>query len=193
MATVNGDQPEPTPDPHANRDSALTSVITHPPVPEPSPAPPDPAGPPAEPVPPDNGRVLEALASGTRLSLSKHADATTVFAGERITYRLRVANTAEARAGGVRVCDRLPQGLSPVRAPGFQRRSGILCRTLGGLAIGAARVLRITARADATAPLRITNVATANALNARRVTARATVGVFARCAGAPDPVAHIAC
>jgi uncharacterized repeat protein (TIGR01451 family) len=193
VATVNGDQPEPTPDPHANRDTALTSVITQPPVPQPAPAPPDPAGPAAPPVPPTRGGILAAHASGTRLALSKRADTTTVRAGELITYRLRVANTAEARATGVRVCDRLPHGLTLVRAPGFHRRSGLLCRNVGRLAIGGAGVLRITTRVTAAAPRRITNVATADAVNARRVIARATVGAFAHCAAAPAPVAHIAC
>ena len=53
VATVNGDQLEPTPDPHPNRDTARTTVTTEDPPPEPpTPAPPDPAGPPAPPVPP---------------------------------------------------------------------------------------------------------------------------------------------
>ena len=116
-----------------------------------------------------------------------------MHAGELITYRLRVTNTAEARATGVRVCDRLPHGLTLVRAPGFHRRSGLLCRNIGHLAIGAAREMRITTRATTAAPRQITNLATANAANARRVTARATVGAFAHCASAPNPVARIAC
>jgi uncharacterized repeat protein (TIGR01451 family) len=193
VATVDGDQPEPTPDPHPNRDTALTSVITAPPVPEPAPAPPDPAGPPVTPAPPDIGGVLPAEVSGTRLSLRKRADARRVFPGEQITFRLRVANTGEARANRLRVCDRLPHGLTLVRAPGFRRGSAGLCRNVGNLAIRAVRVLRITTRATGAIPLRITNVATAAAANTRRVTARVTVGVFARCAAVPDPVAHISC
>jgi hypothetical protein len=96
IATVNGDQPEPTPDPHPNRDLAQTSVITGTPLPEPpTPAPPDPAGPPAPPVPPAGGGVLPATALGTRLSLTKRASTKTVTAGATITYRLRVATSAK--------------------------------------------------------------------------------------------------
>jgi large repetitive protein len=199
VVTVNGDQPEPTPDPHPNRDTAVTTVTTDDPPPEPpTPAPPDPDGPPAPPVPPAGGGVLPAGALGTRLSLSKRADTTTVTPGEKITYRLRVANVGEAGAVDVRVCDPLPGGLRVLRARGFHRQSGGLCRNVGRLAIGATRVLRITTRATRSAPRSITNTAIAGAVNARRVRARATVGTFAPCAAAArrprdDPVAHAAC
>ena len=199
IATVNGDQSEPTPDPHPNRDIAQTSVITGTPLPDPpTPPPPDPAGPPAPPAPPASGDVLPATALGTRLSLSKRASTTTVTPGATITYRLRVANLGEAGAVNVRVCDPLPQGLIVLRAPGFRREAGGLCRRVGRLAIGAARMLRITTRATRSTPRSITNTATATALNARQVRARATVGSFAPCAAAArrtaaDPVAHAAC
>jgi uncharacterized repeat protein (TIGR01451 family) len=176
ITTVNGDQPEPTPDPHPNRDTAVTTVITNDPVPPTPPAPPDPEGPPAPPIPPANSAVLPASLSGTRLSLSKRANAKSVTPGTRVTFRLRVHNVGEARAIAVRVCDRLPRGLALVSAPGFHQSSGQLCRFLGGLAIGKARVVRITARATRSAPPTVTNVATAEARNARSVRARATLG-----------------
>ena len=192
ITTVNGDQPEPTPDPHPNRDTTGTTVITDNPIPPTPTDPPDPTGPPAPPIPPSNGDVLGAEASGTRLSLHKSADAKTVTPGKQITFRLRVRNVGEARADDVRVCDRLPRGLALVHAPGFRRSGGRLCRNLGHLGIGKARVVRIATRATRSAPLSVTNVATARASNARRVRARATVGVFARCSAA-GPTAHIAC
>jgi uncharacterized repeat protein (TIGR01451 family) len=192
ITTVNGDQLEPTPDPHPNRDTATTTVITDTPTPPIPPGPPDPTGPPAPPIPPAGGGVLGAEASGTRLSLRKTANASTVTPGKRITFRLRVRNAGEALAVNVRVCDRLPRGLALVRARGFRRSGGRLCRSLGSLGIGRARVLRITTRATRSAPLSVTNVAAASASNARRVRARATVGAFARCTVA-GPTAHIAC
>ena len=133
------------------------------------PAPPDPTGPPAPPIPPNNGDVLGAEASGTRLSLHKSANAKTVTPGKQITFRLRVRNVGEARADDVRVCDRLPRGLDLVHAPGFRRSGGRLCRSLGHVGIGRARVVYITTRATRSAPLSVTNVATASASNARRV------------------------
>jgi hypothetical protein len=98
----------------------------------------------------------------------------------------------------VRVCDPLPQDLTVLRAPGFRRQAGGLCRSVGRLAIGSARVLHITTRATRSTPRSITNIATAHALNARQIRARATVGSFAPCAAAArwtaaDPVAHAAC
>ena len=203
IATVDGDQPEPTPDPHPNRDTVPTTVITDdPPVPpDPPPAPPDPPPdpniPPAPPVPSGSGAALPATVHGTVLTLRKRADATSVTAGATIVWRLRVRNAGEARADGVRVCDPLPRTLTVVRAPGFRRQAGRLCARVGRLRIGAARVLEITTRATPSTPLQVTNTATARADNTRRVRARATVGSFVACPAvarsATHPVARAAC
>jgi uncharacterized repeat protein (TIGR01451 family) len=198
VTTVDGDQPEPTPDPNPNDDLTRTTVTTEDPPPEPpTPLPPDPTGPPAPPVLPASAEVLPTENLGTRLALSKRADARVVTPGETITWRLRVRNAGEAQADGVRVCDPLPAGIIAVRAAGFHRQSGALCRNVGNLAIGASRTLRITTRVSRSAPRQVTNRASAQARNARRVRARATVGRFEACPATArrrdKPVAHAAC
>jgi large repetitive protein len=189
VVTVNGDQLEPVPDPHSNRDLALTTVGTPQP---PEPAPPDPDGPPAPPVDPPSGGALGEQAASTRLSLRKHASTGTPAPGDTVTYRLRVTNVGDASALDVRVCDRLPRGLTAVRARGFRARDGRLCRSVGRLAIGKARVMHITARVARRPPPVISNVAVARADNAPRVRSRSTIG-GACPATASTPVAHIAC
>jgi uncharacterized repeat protein (TIGR01451 family) len=196
VVTVNGDQPEPAPDPHPNRDSTLTSVVSEPPQPEPPEPPqppiPEPDGPAVPPVAPPSGAVLGEQVASTRLSLHKRASTDTPVAGGTLSYRLRVANVGDAGALDVRVCDRLPRGLTLVRAPGFRSRGGRLCRSVGKLGIGRARVLHITARVARRPPEVISNVAVARADNARRVRSRSTIG--GPCvAAASEPRARIAC
>ena len=117
-----------------------------------------------------------AQAASTRLSLRKRASTDTPVPGGTVTYRLRVANVGDAGALDVRVCDRLPRGLTAVRARGFSTRGGTLCRRVGNLAIGRSRVLHITARVARRPPPVISNVAVARADNARRVRSRSTIG-----------------
>ncbi len=88
IATVSGDQPEPTPDPHPNRDQTLTRVIVPdvpvPPVPpSPPPLPPDPSGPPELPAPPVHPPKLPSGPAGTRIALHKTATPRVVRAGRR--------------------------------------------------------------------------------------------------------------
>lgn len=199
VTTVDGNESEPTPDPHPNRDIAETTVITDDPTPPTPPGPPVPDGPPAPPIPPNASGVLPAQASSTRLSLTKRTNATTVTPGSLITFRLRVRNIGEGRGIDVRVCDRLPFGLVAVRAAGFRRTSGgRLCRSLGGLGIGRTRTARITARVTSSAPHRVVNTATARADNAPTVSARAVVGHFVACPAVARPagrrpLAHVSC
>ena len=178
VATVQGDQNEPAPDPHPNRDVTLTTVVVpdQPLPPPPAPAPPDPAGPPALPVPqPDEPANVAVL--GTRLSLHKQATPKIVHAGAKVAFALRVRNVAEDSALNVRVCDTLPRGLTVVSAPGFKVRGGTLCKTLGTLKVLTARTLRFTVRVGSSAAPRTTNTATATARNSRTVRARATIRV----------------
>ena len=190
VVTVDGDQPEPVPDPHPNRDVALTSVGT----PDPSPPyPPDPDGPVAPPVDPPAGGVSPEQEASTRLSIRKRTDDPLVPGGT-VTYRLRVANVGDASALDVRVCDRLPRGLRAVRAREFHAASdGRVCRNLGRLGVGSSRVLHITARVARRPPAVLSNVAIARADNARRVRSRWTIGGACAAAAASPPIARIAC
>ena len=193
VATVNGDQPEPTPDPHPNRDTTVTTRHHR----QSDPTNTDPIRLTRR----DRRRPRSRPATATCWAPRSPARACRCTRARTPRQSRRAsrsrsgcacANVGEARADDVRVCDRLPRGLALVHAPGFRRSGGRLCRNLGHLGIGKARVVRITTRATRSAPLSVTNVATARASNARRVRARATVGVFARCAAA-GPTAHIAC
>jgi large repetitive protein len=179
VATVHGDQNEPAPDPHPNRDVALTRVVVpgQPLPPPPVPPSPDPAGPPAPPVPqPDEPATAAVL--GTRLSLHKRATPRLVHAGATVTFALRVRNIAEDSALNVRVCDRLPHGLTVASAPGFMLRGRTLCKAIGTLKVLTAKTLRFTVRVGSKAALRTTNTATADARNSRTVRARATIRVL---------------
>ena len=179
VATVRGDQNEPAPDPHPNRDVALTRVVVpgQPLPPPPVPPSPDPAGPPAPPVPqPDEPATAAVL--GTRLSLHKRATPRLVHAGATVTFALRVRNIAEDSALNVRVCDALPHGLTVASAPGFKLRGRTLCKAIGTLKVLTAKTLRFTVRVGSKAALRTTNTATADARNSRTVRARATIRVL---------------
>jgi uncharacterized repeat protein (TIGR01451 family) len=98
--------------------------------------------------------------SGPGVTLRKAASRRVVRSGAAVTFTL----TATARGGGtahaVTICDRMPRGFTVVAAPGARRRAAGWCWTLGALASGASRTVRITARApSAGAAIRRTNVA----------------------------------
>ena len=83
VATVRGDQDEPAPDPHPNRDTTLTTVVVPdkpiPPEP-PNPSPPEPtaASPPVTPPEPPTPKPFTA-----RLTLSKRANPSVIVQGPR--------------------------------------------------------------------------------------------------------------
>ena len=181
VATVNGDQPEPVPDPHPNRDETITRVVVsrlpsayrrhhlhrhpvltvrlQPPVPPPPPplVPPGPAG--------------------TKLALRKRASTKQAAAGETITYRLRVANTGEAAALQVRLCDTPQPGLTFVSTPGFQRSGGQACTTIARLEVGKSTTRTLTARVTALASTYVFNRARVQARNTGVARASAVVRV----------------
>jgi large repetitive protein len=179
IATVNGDQDEPAPDPHPNRDETITRVVVpdQPIPPPPDPLPPSPSGPSALSVPqppqPLNPKVLSA-----RLRLHKQATPRRVRAGAAVTFALRVRNPTEISALRVRVCDALPRGLSVASAPGFKVRGRTVCKSIGTLKVRAAKTLRFSVRVGRGAPSRITNVATADGSNTRSARARARIRVL---------------
>jgi uncharacterized repeat protein (TIGR01451 family) len=117
--------------------------------------------PPPVPALPARVAVAGVIArSGPGVTLRKAASRRVVRSGATVTFTL----TATARGGGtahaVTICDRMPRGFTVVAAPGARRRAAGWCWTLGALASGASRTVRITARApSAGAAIRRTNVA----------------------------------
>ncbi len=97
--------------------------------------------------------------------------------GATATFNLRMKNLTEVSALNVRVCDRLPNGLTVASAPGFSVHGRTLCKAVGTLKVLASKTLSFTARVTAGAGSHITNPATATASNARTVHARARVRV----------------
>ena len=177
IATVNGDQSEPTPDPHPNRDTALTLVLVPDqpiPPPEPTPVPPTPPGPPQPPVAPVHPPNIPGGPAGTLLKLLKTGSPATASLGDSVTYVLRVSNVGDAGAMKVRVCDTPPAGLTVTSAPGFKRSGNSFCTTISKLAIGRRKTLHVTARVTTTSTGRLINHATVESRNAPTRRARAT-------------------
>ena len=181
LATVSGTEAEPVPDQHQNRDRAFSRVV----VPD-QPLPPEPPAP--LPVPDPDGDVVPAAPvtpaappppppAGTTIALTKSSAPTRVPAGGNVTFTLKVANTGDASALGVKVCDDLPASVSLVSAPGFSSQGGKLCRSAGTLLHSASKTFKITVRVSPGAPTRIVNTATATASNAKSASGKATIHV----------------
>ena len=129
------------------------------------------------PAPPVTPPVEEAGAAGTTITLSKRAKPTHLTIGSRTTFTLAVANSGEASAQNVKVCDDVPRGLAFISASGFQPENGHICFTVASLAPGASKAFQLTLRAAGDAPAKITNHATARAANAPSVSASAAIAV----------------
>jgi uncharacterized repeat protein (TIGR01451 family) len=178
VATVNGNEPEPVPDPHPNRDDALTRVIVpdEPPPPPivPDPGPQDPSDPsptpPAPPVRPPHIRPGPGVAT---LTLTKTSSPRVVRPGQTISYTLHVANPGKIVALGVRVCDLPPSGVTVTSAPGFRPIGGAICTTISELNPLASQTFRITAKVNPGTRGTVINHATAAARNAPTVHASA--------------------
>ncbi|MCU4745896.1 MULTISPECIES: DUF11 domain-containing protein [unclassified Streptomyces] len=116
------------------------------------------------------GETPESLTAGSNeavtevrpaadLSVVKAADATTVTVGQAVTYRITVRNAGPNDATGVRVTDRLPDGLVFLSAEGtgeYDPDTGLW--SVGDLAVAATAALVL--RAKATVAGRIRNTAT---------------------------------
>ncbi|WP_432052563.1 DUF7507 domain-containing protein [Streptomyces xiamenensis] len=116
------------------------------------------------------GETPESLTAGSNeavtevrpaadLSVVKAADATTVTVGQTVTYRITVRNAGPNDATGVRVTDRLPDGLVFLSAEGtgeYDPETGLW--SVGDLAVAATAALVL--RAKATVAGRIRNTAT---------------------------------
>jgi uncharacterized repeat protein (TIGR01451 family) len=113
----------------------------------------------------DNVRVTTAdgsgPAAGCNLDVDKEADARTVSAGGLAGYRITVRNRGRAVARNVRVCDRIPHGLTFVSADRQLRRLGRQrCLLIPLLRPGQPVSFHIVLQVDADAPQgTVTNVA----------------------------------
>lgn len=98
------------------------------------------------------------------LTVTKAADATTVTAGQTVTYRITVRNTGPNQATGVTVTDQLPDGLTFLSADGapgsYDPATGQW--TVGDLADGATATLVLRAKATKAGPTSNTATATSN-------------------------------
>ncbi len=135
----------------------------------------------ADQKPADNVDAARASVSAprARLSLAKTtARSAPLRAGQRIGYRIRVANPGRTAAAAVIVCDVLPASLVWVSTPGARFREGRACWTIGLLRAGQGRTLRVSARLIRGARgHRLVNVATATSENATMRHASAIVTV----------------
>ena len=129
--------------------------------------------------PPGPGSSASGLAQATRLAITKTGPRR-VRAGARVTYVIRVRNAGQVPARRVVIADTVPASMALAAVPrGVVLRGGRVVLNAGTLAPGARRVVRLTFVLDGGARGVRTNVATAVAANARRVSARSRAAIVA--------------
>jgi uncharacterized repeat protein (TIGR01451 family) len=129
-------------------------------------------------TPNNNMDTADITAQRIPLRVTKVASSASVQAGSTVNYRIRVSNPSRGTARDVRVCDRLPSGLSFVSSSPRARRSGSQrCWTVDSLAAGKSRAFRVTVRAARGTSGRKVNRATVSAAGVRPATARRPVVV----------------
>jgi uncharacterized repeat protein (TIGR01451 family) len=179
VATVNGDQPEPTPDPHPNRDTASTFVVTPsnpvPPNPTPEPTP----QPPIPPVPPVKPEFIPGGPAGTRIALHKIASPRSASRGQTVAFTLLLRNIGEASALDVRVCDTPPPGLQIMASGGFHPSGRAVCTTLKKLNVLAVKTFHLKALVTSGSPGLRTNRAKATSSNTPAAHASAKIRILA--------------
>jgi uncharacterized repeat protein (TIGR01451 family) len=90
---------------------------------------------------------------GCDLVIDKEADAGTVIAGVNAGYTITVRNRGRGSAGNVRVCDRVPRGMTGVGASRkLSRLGGRRCLVIPRLGPGQRVSLHVDFRVDGSAP-----------------------------------------
>ncbi|HYC82196.1 MAG TPA: hypothetical protein VEB65_10445, partial [Solirubrobacterales bacterium] len=138
----------------------------------------------------DNRAVKDVTASGGRgsFALTKTASRKVVPGGKKVSFAIRLRVGREALTD-VTVCDRLPKGLVFVKAPGASFDRGRACWQRDFVAAHKVLKLRLVARAvRGYKSMRAKNVASADAGNARRRAAAATVRIKPAFGGKPGGV-----
>ena len=149
-------------------------------------APPVVPPPPAPPAPPV---VPASVPSRTTITLDKRASSPSVKAGGTVDFTITWKNTGKVAARHVLICDRLPNQMSFVTAKGATFKSGKACWSRASVAKGATLTFRVTARVEATVGnVKLVNVATATASNAKPATAEAPVHTRRKAATKPGGV-----
>ena len=121
---------------------------------------------------------VDVTAARTSLALRKRANRSHVAAGGAVRYSLTVRNRGATPARNVRVCDRLPFGLTLQSAPQATIKGTTACWTIASLAGHASRTFTLNAHAaNPDTARRITNRATAKGSNTTRVASRAIVTI----------------
>ncbi len=134
-------------------------------------------------TPADNTAGADTMLSyaPARLRVTKTPRFMRASARTSVTYRIRVQALGSAPAFGVRVCDRLGRSLTVVRAVHARVTSGQPCWTIDRLDPLSPRFFTVkVAIANVSSSVRASDVASADATNARTVRARATVAVRPR-------------
>nr|MBF6619705.1 DUF11 domain-containing protein [Patulibacter sp.] len=138
----------------------------------------------------DNTAVAGVRVSTRRsaATLRKTASKREIRGGQRVTYTI-TAKMGKHAGSNVRVCDRLPRGLTFVRATGARFSRGQACWTVPFMAANQTKRFRIVARSERSDVTRtIRNRAVLSARNVTRRTASASVRVTPALAARPGGV-----
>ena len=112
-----------------------------------------------------------------------------VTAGGTVDFTITWKNTGPVAAKHVLICDRLPDQMTFVTAKGATYKNGKACWSAQSVAKGATLTFRVMARVDATVGnVKLVNVATATASNAKPATATAPVHTRRKAATKPAGV-----
>jgi len=118
-----------------------------------------------------------ASAKAPTITLTLTPSVSTVPGGSVLTVKLDLRNLGPVDAIGVVVCAPIPDGFSLISAPGGKLSGGNVCWKVGTLVEGATPTLTMRLRAHGrVTPRRVVLKATADASNARKVSAKARRG-----------------
>jgi uncharacterized repeat protein (TIGR01451 family) len=130
-------------------------------------------------TPNNNMDTVDIQVRKVALKLSKVASRSSVAAGDTLSYRIRVRNPSKGEARNVKVCDRLPSGLSFVSSkPRARRSGGQRCWTIKSLKAGKSRTFRVTVRTSKGANGRKVNRATLSGPDTKRLRAKDPIRVL---------------
>ena len=118
-----------------------------------------------------------------RLVIVKTARPRVVRAPARINFRMKVTNRGPGIVRNVRICDRVPNGLIVLRAPGARRVNGSLCWQVRVLRPRASRNYLVVARVVKTNAGTYVNVVTVSGTNSVNCQTPAFVARRQRAAG----------
>ena len=120
--------------------------------------------------------------ASTKLTLRMSARPRTVKRGQTVTFRLVLTNSGSSPAVRVKVCDQMPEVLTPLPAFRFRISGNLLCGIIQRLPVSGSVVMALKGTVSESASGgQFTNRATAKGLNTARVSAAAPVGIITPC------------